>query len=355
MMKINNLFNARAHSILFFLLSIFFSALSQQNANTDKVLMGFDISLNEFYKIDTPSNVKPLEWYELINTKDEQHFEWRLDSANKLTVIFESSNYVGYKQTVEMPRISKTVISRDSVRYFKEGNQLNSSMYIDSFQNIAIQEITQSLIQEGVGFKIPPLATYADMLKEGQYNTATTATSVIAVSASDSIYYNEPQGVFRQYFFEENKIKEVLEVYSQRTSSGFDLPITRVEREFFTLPSGACVEKVRHSIFSNFNIYENNERSSNYQEPAGAFIFRLFPNPSEENLTYLTFFNIPTETIQIKVLDLLGRVVKTEQAPSFMNKNNPTMQLNISLLAKGKYFVRAFAGEKNFSQMLIIH
>jgi len=81
----------RLFLFLIFLFSVHLNSAFAQVLTGTKAFVGFNISFREYHTIGDTNDVEPLDWYYLVNTRDEQHHEWRIDTANQLTMFFESS------------------------------------------------------------------------------------------------------------------------------------------------------------------------------------------------------------------------------------------------------------------------
>lgn len=66
----------------------------------------------------------------------------------------------------------------------------------------------------------------------------------------------------------------------------------------------------------------------------------VYPNPTRSGLVKLAFNNIPDATYTIEVIDALGRVLQTKTVV-YSNDNFLYVELDVSTLAKGIYFIRA--------------
>jgi hypothetical protein len=80
------------------------------------------------------------------------------------------------------------------------------------------------------------------------------------------------------------------------------------------------------------------------------FGIKVFPNPSKGTLT-ISVLEPLQESIDIGLADLSGRIWKAFQLP----KNKSLMNLDVSLLPDGIYFMKLTVGNKYFYQKVIIH
>lgn len=81
----------------------------------------------------------------------------------------------------------------------------------------------------------------------------------------------------------------------------------------------------------------------------GSCEFLLYPNPAKEQIT----IQMPTSTFvkQIQLIDMLGRIIKTEHFTS----TNTTQTLNLNEVAKGTYFIEVIsdANRKKIKKILV--
>lgn len=75
--------------------------------------------------------------------------------------------------------------------------------------------------------------------------------------------------------------------------------------------------------------------------------FKLFPNPALD-ITYIECSNISSRTLQLSLLDQTGRLIKTSNY-----SNTEKIELNISELKTGIYFIRIFDGNNYLTKKLI--
>ncbi|MBC8054605.1 MAG: T9SS type A sorting domain-containing protein [Sphingobacteriaceae bacterium] len=72
----------------------------------------------------------------------------------------------------------------------------------------------------------------------------------------------------------------------------------------------------------------------------------VFPNPTRSGLIKLAFNSIPKGTYQIEIIDALGRVLQT-QTVVYNPEDLLYLNMDVSTLAKGMYFIRA-KSDNNF-------
>lgn len=87
------------------------------------------------------------------------------------------------------------------------------------------------------------------------------------------------------------------------------------------------------------------------QNGAEAVVFNVFPNPASENIT-ISYPSKNSAEINIEVMDAAGKlVIKKSQV---FNKNNPNLNINISNVAKGVYFLKLIPKEGNAKTVKLV-
>lgn len=84
------------------------------------------------------------------------------------------------------------------------------------------------------------------------------------------------------------------------------------------------------------------------QEINAGFEFSVFPNPATGRVTLK--LNGKSESLRIVVSDLTGKEIRSMSESA----NQGSVQLNISGISKGVYFVKASNGNKTYIQKLIV-
>ena len=94
-----------------------------------------------------------------------------------------------------------------------------------------------------------------------------------------------------------------------------------------------------------------------YQQPAhnisvskdtsGNLKARVFPNPFEA-IVNITFSSLIKSNISVLVFDVNGKIVHNQNFSAAQN-----IQLNMSLISSGTYFLKAISGEKTLNSKLI--
>ncbi len=77
--------------------------------------------------------------------------------------------------------------------------------------------------------------------------------------------------------------------------------------------------------------------------------FSMYPNPAKNSINF-SFTNDLTETIKVKVYNLLGELIVED----VLNIQNNSAKLNVSKLSNGVYFVEINQGQNRITQKLII-
>ncbi|HND87959.1 MAG TPA: hypothetical protein PK971_06520 [Saprospiraceae bacterium] len=181
--------------LLFFLFTTNLSRSIAQVVSTAglRAFVGFDISFREYHNIENPNDLKPLDWYYLINRSDEQRHEWRIDTADRLTMFFESTNYVGYQSSPPMPRISKFLITRDSAKYWRSDGTLNSADTTGALYAAQLDSLVLDVLDNGLtDFGMPAsVGDYIHTLQDDGYIVSVSQNGVVyAATADDSIRYD---------------------------------------------------------------------------------------------------------------------------------------------------------------------
>jgi hypothetical protein len=91
--------------------------------------------------------------------------------------------------------------------------------------------------------------------------------------------------------------------------------------------------------------------ASRVAEERNIISFNIYPNPADALVT-ITFSTMEEETYNIKLVDMLGRVVKSDIDNATFGENSHI--LNLDRIAKGVYMVILQKGDKNFKGKLII-
>ena len=81
------------------------------------------------------------------------------------------------------------------------------------------------------------------------------------------------------------------------------------------------------------------------------FSFSVFPNPVIDNIN-IKFFDINNEPIKISIIDILGSEVFNS---NFTGKNNNKININVSNIKNGVYFIELKTSLTKFTQKIIIN
>ncbi len=306
--------------------------------------MGFDISFREYHNIEDPNDLEPLDWYYLVNRSDEQRHEWSIDTADRLTMFFESTNYVGYQNSAPMPRVSKFLITRDSAKYWRSDGTLNSADTTSVLQAAQLDSLVLDVLDNGLtDFGMPTsVGDYIQTLQDEGYTVSVGPTGVVyAATADDSIRYDPALQHLYRDVYENGKLLSAQFTLYESDAESRKLPTVEIERIPLVLPSGACAEKIVQKLYRNYTLFDDVGgalRPTSLRDPSESPLsFRLFPNPTHRGLLHLALNGTTAGTMLVQVTDMTGRTMLSHTIEVLPGSS--LVPLDVSALPSGRYAV----------------
>ncbi len=149
------------------------------------------------------------------------------------------------------------------------------------------------------------------------------------------------------------KVKSIINVMDTINDGTNIYAIPRTEIEFVWLcPNNGDEIMQIYSSTSTTILYRDIPRTQGIENNDAIQNLSIFPNPCTDNFTMHLTKNIQLDKAELNIIDISGRLVKTE---AILFENNEYQKtIDISDLQSGIYFVQILSGKEKITKKLII-